>query len=187
MDMRKRPWKVLLAGAPGSGKSTLCSALLQHGQAVRKTQSPEFHGDAIVDLPGEYVTISRFRTAFLATAQDAHVILYLQAANEEQGLIPPGLLQAPPGVLLAGVVTKIDLPESDVERSEQYLEYLGVPRPYFRICALDEESLTDLRLWLEQNVPGGLMEAQPLVGASLQTMELSPSQSGFSENRGDSL
>jgi ethanolamine utilization protein EutP len=151
-------WKVLLAGSPGAGKSTLCRTLLRHGRTVRKTQSPEFHGDMVVDLPGEYVTIPRFRLAFLATAQDAQVVLFLQAADEDRPLAPPGLLQTPPGILLAGVVTKIDLPGADVQRSERYLEELGVPGPYFRICALEEESLAGLKAWLEKALPRGFAD-----------------------------
>lgn len=154
--MGKRQWKILLAGSPGAGKSTLCGTLLHHGRNVRKTQSPEFHGDMMVDLPGEYVTIPRFRMAFLATAQDAEVILYLQAADEEQALIPPGLLQTPPGTMLAGVITKIDAPGADVERAQSYLKLLGIPKPYFAVCALREDSLAELKEWLDAKLSDGL-------------------------------
>ena len=53
--MPKR-WKCLLAGPPEAGKSTLCAALLEPGSERRviKTQSPVFHKDLMVDLPGEY-------------------------------------------------------------------------------------------------------------------------------------
>ena len=150
----KRRWEILLAGAPGAGKSTLCRALLGGSEDVAKTQGPEFYGDTIVDVPGEYVTVSRFRMAFLAMAQDVRMILYLQAADEEQAQIPPGLLQTPPGVTVAGVVTKIDSPGANIERSEQFLEYLGISKPYFHICALNADSLADLKEWLQQNAAG---------------------------------
>ena len=64
--MPKR-WKCLLAGPPEAGKSTLCAALLEPGSERRviKTQSPVFHKDLMVDLPGEYITYPQRRTAFL--------------------------------------------------------------------------------------------------------------------------
>ena len=69
--MPKR-WKCLLAGPPEAGKSTLCAALLEPGSERRviKTQSPVFHKDLMVDLPGEYITYPQRRTAFLVAAED---------------------------------------------------------------------------------------------------------------------
>ena len=74
--MPKR-WKCLLAGPPEAGKSTLCAALLEPGSERRviKTQSPVFHKDLMVDLPGEYITYPQRRTAFLVAAEDVRAIL----------------------------------------------------------------------------------------------------------------
>ena len=60
--MPKR-WKCLLAGPPEAGKSTLCAALLEPGSERRviKTQSPVFHKDLMVDLPGTSPTRSAAR------------------------------------------------------------------------------------------------------------------------------
>ena len=77
--MPKR-WKCLLAGPPEAGKSTLCAALLEPGSERRviKTQSPVFHKDLMVDLPGEYITYPQRRMAFLVAAEDVRAILYVQ-------------------------------------------------------------------------------------------------------------
>lgn len=82
--MPKR-WKCLLAGPPEAGKSTLCAALLEPGSERRviKTQSPVFHKDLMVDLPGEYITYPQRRTAFLVAAEDVRAILYVQSATAE--------------------------------------------------------------------------------------------------------
>ena len=92
--MPKR-WKCLLAGPPEAGKSTLCAALLEPGSERRviKTQSPVFHKDLMVDLPGEYITYPQRRTAFLVAAEDVRAILYVQSATAEPAHVPPGLLQ----------------------------------------------------------------------------------------------
>ena len=61
-------------------------------------------------------------------------------------------MQTPPGVTLAGVVTKADVPGADVERSKEYLRQLCIPEPYFVVCALDAASLAPLREWIDATV-----------------------------------
>lgn len=139
-----RTWRILITGAPGAGKSTLCKALLGHGRDVVKTQAPEYHGRTVVDLPGEYMTHPHLRRVFLAVLQDARLVLYAQAADEAPLGIPPGLLRTLPGVDLMGVVTRIDLPGRDLERSRNFLRGLGIPEPYFEVNALQEESVAPL-------------------------------------------
>lgn len=148
-----RRWKLLLAGAPGAGKSTLCRTLLRKTEAVIKTQSPAYHGDAIVDLPGEYLTVPHLRLAFLASVQDVSTVLYLLAADETPPSIPAGLLQTMPGLTLVGVISKVDAPGADIERSRSHLKHLGLPEPYFEICCLEEESAAPLRHWLNLQQP----------------------------------
>ena len=118
--MPKR-WKCLLAGPPEAGKSTLCAALLEPGSERRviKTQSPVFHKDLMVDLPGEYITYPQRRTAFLVAAEDVRAILYVQSATAEPAHVPPGLLQTVPNLLIAGIISKIDHPGADIPRAER--------------------------------------------------------------------
>lgn len=149
-----RRWKLLLTGAPGAGKSTLCRTLFSGDQPVKKTQCPEYHRGMAVDLPGEYLTVPRLRMAFLASVQDVHIVLYLQAADEFPPSIPPGLLQTMPGLTLAGVISKTDSPDADMERCRKHLRHLGLPEPYFEICCLDEKSVAPLRRWLDARLPG---------------------------------
>lgn len=120
--MPKR-WKCLLAGPPEAGKSTLCAALLEPGSERRviKTQSPVFHKDLMVDLPGEYITYPQRRTAFLVAAEDVRAILYVQSATAEPAHVPPGLLQTVPNLLIAGIISKIDHPGADIPRAERGL------------------------------------------------------------------
>lgn len=138
-------WKLVLAGASGAGKSTLCKALLGSGQAVMKTQGPEFHQGAIIDLPGEYLTHPHLRRSFLASIQDVHTLVYVQDASVEPPHVPAGLFQAVPGLELLGVINKMDLPKADLERSRRHLASLGIAEPYYAVSALRESSLAGLR------------------------------------------
>lgn len=150
--MPKR-WKCLLAGPPEAGKSTLCAALLEPGSAKRaiKTQSPVFHKDLMVDLPGEYITCPQRRTAFLVAAEDVRAILYVQSAAAEPAHVPPGLLQTVPNLLLAGIISKIDHPDADIRRAERGLSRMGLRGPFFEVSAFRPETLEPLRRWLEEN------------------------------------
>lgn len=151
-----RRWKILLAGAPGAGKSTLCRTLLRKDRPVVKTQSPEYHGSLLVDLPGEYLTIPRLRTAFLASVQDVDIVLYLAAANASPPDVPAGLLQTTPGLTLRGVVTKVDEPDADSERTQKHMALVGLPAPFFEICSLNGNGMAPLRQWLDAQTSGAV-------------------------------
>ena len=150
--MPKR-WKCLLAGPPEAGKSTLCAALLEPGSERRviKTQSPVFHKDLMVDLPGEYITYPQRRTAFLVAAEDVRAILYVQSATAEPAHVPPGLLQTVPNLLIAGIISKIDHPGADIPRAERGLARMGLRGPFFTVSAFRPETLEPLRRWLGEN------------------------------------
>ena len=141
-------WKTLLIGVPGAGKSTLCKALLRHDKAVLKTQAPEYHGDMMLDLPGEYLTHPHLRRVFLSQAHNVKAILFLVAGNEIPMHIPPGLLHTVPGVQVFGVITKFDLNDCDVAKAGLFLAAQGIPEPYFTVASFQEQSVAVLRNWL---------------------------------------
>jgi len=141
-------WNILLAGAPEAGKSTLCRALLGGPEAVIKTQALEYHGNMLVDLPGEYLTHPHLRRLFLSSAQNVRAILYLQAANSVPLGIPPGLLHTLPGQLVIGVITKMDLPDADSARSREFLRQQGIEEPFFELSVHHPATIATLRAWL---------------------------------------
>ena len=149
--------RLLFAGAPGVGKSTLCKALLGLDDPVRKTQSVVFHKNLVVDLPGEFLTHPRLRTAFLASVQGVGVILYLQPADAESPRIPDGLLHTAPNVAVIGVISKADAPGADHDRAAKHLQAVGIKPPYFTVSALHPESTNDLRAELQRRgvLPSG--------------------------------
>lgn len=141
-------WKLVLAGDVSAGKSTMCKALLGLEREIHKTQSPAYHANSIIDVPGEYVMHPHLRRNFLAIAQDAETILYVQSAVGEHLGIPPGFLQVRPEQRVLGVINKIDLPEADLAKSEKILERYGILPPYIKLSALDAQQMADFRYWL---------------------------------------
>lgn len=112
-----------MPGRPEAGKSTLCAALLEPGSERRviKTQSPVFHKDLMVDLPGEYITYPQRRTAFLVAAEDVRAHPVRAVRHGGAAHVPPGLLQTVPNLLIAGIISKIDHPGADIPRAERGL------------------------------------------------------------------
>lgn len=154
--MAKR-WRFLLTGVSEAGKSSLCAALFNSGNPVRKTQDPEYHAGAVVDLPGEYLTHPHLRTAFLANAEDVDAILYLQPANAGVYHVPPGLLQTVPNLKLIGVVSKVDLPDANIAVARGELCRAGITEPVFEVSIHRPETVHKLRLFLEEQ---GLFPAE---------------------------
>ena len=135
------------------GREEHALALLEPGSERRviKTQSPVFHKDLMVDLPGEYITYPQRRTAFLVAAEDVRAILYVQSATAEPAHVPPGLLQTVPNLLIAGIISKTDHPDADIPRAERGLARMGLRGPFFTVSAFRPETLEPLRSWLEEN------------------------------------
>ena len=149
--------RFLLAGAPESGKSTLCACLLEHGQPVRKTQAPQYHGLEAVDLPGEYVALPRFRQAFLACAEEVDTIVVVVSAIGRDVLFPGDLLMVAPNTRLAGVISKIDAPGADTVAARRELAVLGIGEPVFEVSAYWPHTLEPLRHWIKT----GILQQQP--------------------------
>lgn len=139
----------LLAGAPEAGKSTLCAALLGRGQAVRKTQAPEYYGLEAVDLPGEYTAQPRWRQAFLACAEGVDSIIVVVSAARRDTLFPGDLLKVSPHKRLAGVISKIDAAEADMAAARRELASLGIYEPVFAVSVHRPRTLEPLRRWLK--------------------------------------
>lgn len=89
------------------------------------------------------------RRNFLAVAQDAETIVYVQSVQGHHLGIPPGFLQVRPHQRVVGVINKVDLPGADVNKAEMILELYGIERPYYTLSAIDREQMKNFLEWLK--------------------------------------
>ncbi len=138
----------LLAGSPGAGKTSLCAALLGDTGPVRKTQSLEFYGRVMVDLPGEYLVHPQWRRCLLAAAADVDALVYVQAADRAADGVPWDLFRAVPKIRLIGVISKTDAPGADTAQARKNLLRFGVETPVHEVSIYKPETVALLRSWL---------------------------------------
>ncbi|NPV71356.1 MAG: ethanolamine utilization protein EutP [Firmicutes bacterium] len=131
--------RILVVGAPGSGKTSLIRRLLDLGAPVTKTQALEFY-DFAVDTPGEYVQIPRLFFAVLSQVGDARGVWVVQDATAARPTVPPGFAYAFRDRAV-GIITKIDSPQADLPRAERFLAGAGVPGPYLRVSVVTGEGV----------------------------------------------
>lgn len=132
----------MLIGTTGAGKTTLIQALQARLLQWEKTQMVTYLDD-FIDIPGEYLDIPRFHRAIIVTAMDADVILLVQPANTRQQNIPPGfgsIFSQP----IIGVITKIDLPNAEIEQAKNFLRLAGANKEIISVSAISGEGLNIL-------------------------------------------
>ncbi|PID44903.1 MAG: ethanolamine utilization protein [Proteobacteria bacterium] len=135
----------VLVGAVDSGKTALMQALLEADGDVIKTQSPVFHGNNVIDTPGEFAAMHHFYGALLCTVSNAATIVYLQPSNCTIFSMPPGLLDVYPDKQVVGVVSQVDLPDADTESACQVLRENHIKEPYFLTSAVSGAGVPELR------------------------------------------
>lgn len=126
-------WRFMLLGAVGSGKTTLLRKLEGISAAARKTQMIDYSGLGI-DTPGEYAEMGRYRERLIAAAADAENLLVVQDATASRSCFPPHYFLMFPRQTF-GAVTKVDLPNANVERATQLLRESGVRGEVFVVSA----------------------------------------------------
>ena len=139
---------MMVVGAVGCGKTTLCQKL--HGFAIRykKTQAVEYFKEAI-DTPGEFTQLRAYYSALVVTATNAKVIALLQSATEEKQVFPPmftSMFNKP----MIGIVTKIDLVKSkeEIKRAQNQLKLAGAQK-VFPVSSVDGEGFEILFEYLD--------------------------------------
>ena len=138
------PGNFMVIGDVGSGKSTLIHHIFGVTQAVTKTQALAFHGDNVIDSPGEFVSRRYLYGALLDSMIGVDTIVYLHAADQRVAVMPGDLLRMYSNKNLIGVVSKTDVAGADVAQAERCLAQAGIAAPYFQVSIHDEGSVQAL-------------------------------------------
>ena len=143
--------KIMLIGAVGCGKTTLCQRINGMKQTYKKTQALELVNNT-VDTPGEYLEHRSYFGSLLVTAADVDLVLFLQDATQERFMYSPSHAASFP-VPAVGVVTKTDLatPEQ-CKRAAELLELAGAQK-IFEVSAADGRGIDSLLRYLSDDTP----------------------------------
>jgi len=142
-----RPWRFMLFGSIGAGKTTLLRALEDRDlTAANKSQMIDYSGWGI-DTPGEYSEMGHYRRILMTTSFDAQLLVVVQDATFERAIFPPHYFLMFPQHTI-GVVTKVDHPQADIERSRSMLVAAGVTGEIFCVSALTGYGISALRDFL---------------------------------------
>ena len=135
--------KIMLIGKTGCGKTTLTQKLNNEEVKYKKTQAVSYKSK-VIDTPGEYVENKVYYTSLLVLSSDAKMIVMVQSSIDESTLFPPKFATMFPRKEVIGVITKVDLENSNAERSEKILREAGATEIY-RIGLNDSEGLEAIR------------------------------------------
>lgn len=140
----------MIIGAIEAGKSSLVKALMGDEQPARKTQALEYR-DWVIDTPGEYSENPMFYRTLMATSLEAGLVVMVQDATRDRNYFPPGFSQGFPQSCV-GVITKIDHPDADLGRAENYLRQSLGDGKIFRTSSYTNEGVPELRAFLQEIV-----------------------------------
>lgn len=146
------PWRFMLVGGIGAGKTTLLRVLEGKDPTLaRKSQMIDYAGWGI-DTPGEFSERALYRQALVSSSFDTQLILVVQDATNDKEVFPPNyFLMFPQRVI--GVITKVDDPRADTERSSRMLIAAGVTGEIFYVSAFTGYRISALREYiLSQNI-----------------------------------
>ena len=144
--------KIIFMGRSECGKTTLIQALRGQPIQYHKTQYIN-HFDVIIDTPGEYAENGRLGRALALYSYEADVVGLLLSATESYSLYPPNITCLVNREVI-GIVTKIDEPDANPDRAEQWLRLSGCKTVY-RVSSYKNDGVWQILEHLRQ--PGDLM------------------------------
>lgn len=139
--------KLVLMGRSEAGKTTLTQALRGEEIHYYKTQYVN-HYESVIDTPGEYAQSHRLGKALALYTYEADVVGILVSAVEPYSLFPPNVTcQANRECI--GIVTKIDLPNANIELADRWLEIAGC-KEIFHVNSLKGVGVADILEYLKE-------------------------------------
>ncbi|EGP4965679.1 EutP/PduV family microcompartment system protein [Enterococcus faecium] len=141
--------KIILMGAVGCGKTTLCQALKGEALSYNKTQAVSYYPD-MIDTPGEFILHRQYYSALSVSAADAEVVCIVQSVTELEQVFSPGFASMFPKQVV-GIVSKTDLAQNDeqIEQIRQQLEAAGAEKIFYA-SSVNQAGLEELRSFLER-------------------------------------
>ncbi|MFR8337310.1 MAG: EutP/PduV family microcompartment system protein [Eisenbergiella massiliensis] len=121
--------KIILIGRSGAGKTTLTQALKGEELKYHKTQYVNYF-ECIIDTPGEYAQTHELGYALALYSYEADVVGLLLAATEPYSLYPPNIT-CMVNREVVGIVTQINDPKANPERSARWLRLSGCKKIFF--------------------------------------------------------
>jgi ethanolamine utilization protein EutP len=142
--------RIILMGAIGCGKTTLCQALQGKELLYDKTQAVEFHTE-MIDTPGEFILHRQYYNALSVTAAEADVIGLVQSAIETEQIFSPGFGGIFPKEVI-GILTKVDLVDdpNQLSRVRQQLQSAGATK-IFEVSSVAKTGLQELKVYLGED------------------------------------
>ncbi|MGM0209250.1 ethanolamine utilization protein, EutP [Enterococcus sp. DIV0421] len=140
--------RIILMGAIGCGKTTLCQALQGKELRYNKTQAVEFH-TTMIDTPGEFILHRQYYNALNVTAAEADVIGLVQSVLETEQIFSPGFGSIFPKKVI-GILTKVDLVNASDQLIHQQLKNAGATE-IFEVSSVEKTGLQELINYLEED------------------------------------
>ncbi len=116
--------RVALIGKIGCGKTTLVQRLTDLEIHYSKTQTVTYM-DNFIDTPGEFIELPIFCRQAINVSCDAGLLILLNSAIDSQNKVSPNFVHTF-NIPAIGVVTKIDSPKANIERSHRFLNFAGI-------------------------------------------------------------
>lgn len=145
--------KIILMGAVGCGKTTLCQALQGEELQYQKTQAVSFMPE-MIDTPGEFILHRQYYNALNVTAADAKVIGLVQSVLEQEQIFSPGFGAIFPKKII-GIITKTDLAQDEeaIQWVEKQLRNAGATE-IFEVSSYNQEGIGALAQYLAEMEEG---------------------------------
>ncbi len=140
--------KLILIGRSEAGKTTLTQALRGENIKYEKTQAISY-SNILIDTPGEYIQSREFGAALALYAYESDIVGLLASATEPYSLFSPNITCMTTREVI-GIVTKIDHPEANPQRVENWLRLAGCEK-VFRVSSVTGEGIEELINYLSKN------------------------------------
>lgn len=125
--------KYVFVGSVGVGKTSLFNALMGDFELARKTQAVDYNLQGGIDTPGEFFSHPHLYKAMISTTTEAEIIIYVHSAEDLICRLPRGILDIYSNKTIITVITKVDLPDVDLEAVKKALLECGLKEPFFEI------------------------------------------------------